>query len=179
MQCRNREKALVTIPAGHYNLQQNRKGIICDTTQDQKHPGSQNLKAVSECVIETLRLRNSYQSIETAFMSEKRKHKRAILMSYLDIYDTGSEEEVGYVVDISQGGMLLISKDEIQTDQAFTYTIEIPSEIREEGAFTVTAMSIRCTKDDFLDYYNTGFCFQDLSDDDVKIINDIVAVLEL
>ena len=100
-------------------------------------------------------------------------------MSYLDIYDTGSETEVGYVVDISHGGMLLISRDEIPIDQSFTYTIEIPSEIKESGVLSVTAVSIRCIQDDFLDYYNTGFSFEDLSAEDLKVVDNIVAAFEL
>ena len=112
-------------------------------------------------------------------MSEQRKHKRAILMSYLDIYDTGSETGVGYVVDISHGGMLLISKDEIPVNQTFSYTIEIPAEVREEGVFSINATSIRCIQDDFLDYYSTGFSFDVISDDQLRIVEDIVAALEL
>lgn len=112
-------------------------------------------------------------------MSDKRKHKRAILMSYLDIYDTGSETGLGYVVDISQGGMLLISKDEISVDHSFNYTIEIPNEIREAGFFKVTATSIRCVRDDFLDYYNTGFRFENLSEENLKIVDDIAAAFEI
>ncbi len=100
-------------------------------------------------------------------------------MSYLDIYDTGSDLEIGYVVDISHGGMALISRNEIPTDQSFSYTIEIPSEVRESGVFSVTALSVRCIQDEFLDYYNTGFSFQNLSTDDLKIVDDIVAAFEL
>jgi len=100
-------------------------------------------------------------------------------MSYLDIYDTGSENEVGYVVDISRGGMALISKDEIAVDQTYSYTIEIPSEIRDDGFFRVNATSIRCNRDEFLSYYNTGFSFNELTDDEIRIVEDIIAAFEL
>jgi len=112
-------------------------------------------------------------------MAEKRKHKRAILISYLDIYDTGSNLEVGYVVDISNGGMQLISKDAIPVEQTFSYTIEIPNEVHESGIFSVNASSIRSTQDEFLDYYNTGFSFEDLNPEQAAIVDNIIAALEL
>lgn len=100
-------------------------------------------------------------------------------MSYLDIYDTGSENEVGYVVDISHGGMLLVSKDEIPVDQTYSYTIEIPTEILEEGILSINARSIRCIQDDFLNYYSIGFSFENLTEKHLEVVDNVVAALEL
>ncbi len=112
-------------------------------------------------------------------MSDKRVHKRAFLISYLDAQDTATNEVIGYVVDISQGGMMVISKKPIAVDMSMSLAINVPEEITETKVFNVTAKSIRSIKDGELDYYNTGFMFNELRTNDLSVLDNIVAAFEL
>ena len=112
-------------------------------------------------------------------MSDKRKHKRALLVSYLDAHDTTTSKDIGYVVDISQGGMLLISKNPIPVEISMIIAINVPEESTETKAFNVTARSIRSIKDGDLNYFNTGFIFNELRPDDLQVLDNIIAAFEL
>ena len=111
-------------------------------------------------------------------MSEKRKYKRASLVSYLDVHDTMTNKDIGYVVDISQSGMLLISKNSIPVDISMILDIKVPEEITETKAFNVTVKSIRSIKDGDLDYFNTAFVFNELKSDDLLVLDNIIAAFE-
>ncbi len=112
-------------------------------------------------------------------MSDKREHKRALLVSYLDAHDTATSKDIGYVVDISQGGMMLISKKPIPVDISLVLAIKVPEEINETKTFKVTAKSIRSIKEGDLDYFNTGFMFDELKSDDLQVLDNIIAAFEL
>ncbi len=112
-------------------------------------------------------------------MSEKRVHKRALLVSYLDAQNTETNEDIGYVVDISKGGMMIISKKPIAVDMSMSLAINVPEEITETKVFNVTAKSIRSIKEVDLDYYNTGFIFNELRSADLRVLDNIVAAFEL
>ena len=45
---------------------------------------------------------------------EQRKHKRVNLIYYLEIYDNNSEKHLGYLVDITPEGLMMISEEEVQ-----------------------------------------------------------------
>ena len=112
-------------------------------------------------------------------MSDKRVHKRALLVSYLDAHDTATNEDVGYVVDISQGGMMVISKKPITIDMSMSLAINVSEEVTKTKVFNVTARSIRSIRDGDLDYYNTGFMFDELRSEDLQVLDNIVAAFEL
>ncbi|MBU2646546.1 PilZ domain-containing protein [bacterium] len=112
-------------------------------------------------------------------MSEQRKYKRALLISYLNTYDYTSNSETGFLADISHGGMLLISKNPIPVDVSLSLAIEVPEEVDETETFVVTAKSIRCIKDKDLNYFNTGFIFEEMTSNDIQIVNNIMAAFEL
>jgi len=115
----------------------------------------------------------------TKYMSEQREYKRALLISYLDIQDATIDKKLGYVVDISHGGMMLISKNPIPIGTNMSLVISVPEEIDQTKAFNITAKSIQSTKDEDLDYFNTGFRFNKLTSADIRILDNIVAAFEL
>ena len=119
------------------------------------------------------------QSKLNSNMSEKRVHKRSLLVSYLDARDTATNKDIGYVVDISKGGMMVISKKPLTMDMNMSLVISVPEEITETKTFNITAKSIRSFRDGDLDYYNTGFMFDELRSDDLRILDNIIAAFEL
>jgi c-di-GMP-binding flagellar brake protein YcgR len=112
-------------------------------------------------------------------MSEKRVHQRSFLVSYLNASDTETNKDIGYVVDISKGGMMVISKKPITMDMNMSLAINVPEEITETKTFNVTAKSIRSIKDGDMDYYSTGFIFDELRSDDLQVLDNIIAAFEL
>jgi len=112
-------------------------------------------------------------------MSEKRKHKRSVLVSYFDAIDDENKSVVGYLVDISPGGLMLISKKPLETGRAMTLTIDIPAEIDESRQLCVKATGIRSLKDVDFDYFNTGFIMESTTPENQKIIDNLIAAFEL
>jgi hypothetical protein len=112
-------------------------------------------------------------------MTEKRRFKRSILVSYFDTVDEEDNEMIGYLADISQGGMLLISKEPIATDRSMSLVIDIPEEIHASGTLRMTVRSIRCMKDPDFSYFNTGFVMEQTTPDGRLIIDKLIETFEL
>ncbi|MCP4753697.1 MAG: PilZ domain-containing protein [Proteobacteria bacterium] len=110
---------------------------------------------------------------------EKRKHKRTLLASYLDTYEMDSHNVIGYLADISHGGMMLISKNPIQVNKAMSLHVNLPDESNNNKELKLVARSIRCIKDSDFNYFNTGFEIKDLSSRDIETIDHLVARHEL
>ena len=112
-------------------------------------------------------------------MSEKRQYERQLLLSYFDTFDTGNESTLGYLANISNGGLMLISKTPIQTDVSIPIRIQVPEDIDKTKELTLVAKSVRCIKDSEYDYFNIGFQVESLSDTDQAKFEKLMSVYSL
>lgn len=107
-------------------------------------------------------------------MTEKRKLKRRHLIYYLRVFDQNSNQLLGHLVDITTEGAMLISEKPIITNTLFQAKMVLPEEIEGSKDITFGANSIWCKKDVNPDYYVTGFQLQDVTDDDLEIIEQLI-----
>ena len=52
-------------------------------------------------------------------MEEKRKHKRVNLIYYLEIFDNTTDKHLGYLVDITPEGLMMISEEQMPSGEDF------------------------------------------------------------
>ncbi len=109
-------------------------------------------------------------------MSEKRKFERWPLNSFLNAYDVKNDTAIGYLADISYGGVMLVSEQPILTGEEISLKVEMPEDISEEADFEFSAKSIRCSKDSDFSYYDTGFRFDNLPEERIKLIEHLIEV---
>ncbi|MCG8338609.1 MAG: PilZ domain-containing protein [Proteobacteria bacterium] len=105
---------------------------------------------------------------------ERRKHKRWILSSYFDTYETKMNSSLGYLADISFGGMMLISKYPVQTNIVLPLRIELNKEVDKNAKMQVITRTVRCDEDKDYKYFNIGLKLIDLSSSNLAIIKRLI-----
>ena len=105
---------------------------------------------------------------------ERRKHKRWILSSYFDTYETKMNSSLGYLADISFGGMMLISKYPVQTNIVLPLRIELNKEVDKNSKMQVITRTVRCDEDKDYKYFNIGLKLIDLSSSNLAIIKRLI-----
>lgn len=106
-------------------------------------------------------------------MREKRKHKRANLIYYLEVHDEEAKKCIGHLIDISQGGLKLIS--ELKTIPGTEHKIRILlPEDSSHKSIALKAKSCWSQADINPDYMASGLEFIELSEESTKIIKMII-----
>ena len=106
--------------------------------------------------------------------SERRRHKRWNLNSYFDTYETKLNSSLGYLADISFGGMMLISKYPVQTNIVLPLRIELNKEVDKKGNMQVITRTVRCDEDKDYKYFNIGLKLIDLSSMNLTTIKRLI-----
>jgi len=106
---------------------------------------------------------------------ELRSYKRRHLIYYLEVYDDESGELLGHLVDLTTGGMQLISKKEISAGKNFRLGMMLPEEYFKEGILKIEARSMWCRKDVNPDFFAVGFKAYDLDDEAAELITALIS----
>jgi c-di-GMP-binding flagellar brake protein YcgR len=107
-------------------------------------------------------------------MTGKRKLKRRHLIYYLNVYDTNTDRLLGQLVDITTEGMMLTSDDPIEENVFFELRMVLPEAIEAKEEILFDARSLYCRQDVNPDLYSTGFKFENISENDQKIIENLI-----
>ncbi|MGE0084368.1 MAG: PilZ domain-containing protein [Desulfococcaceae bacterium] len=98
-------------------------------------------------------------------MKDKRTADRRNLQRYLKVFDQESGGFVGHLVNISAGGMLMVSENPVQPDTNLQMCIEMVSE-----KIPVKVRCVWCREDPEIESYNIGFnLFAPEPETDVKL----------
>ena len=112
---------------------------------------------------------------------ERRAYERYSVEFYLSVYDRKTNIFLGHVVDISLGGMQLLSETPIASGQLFRLRMDVSLESGRKEQIEFDAWSIWRTEDLNPGFYNAGFQFLDLSPTTGQsiqgVIDEIVADL--
>ncbi|MEJ2569198.1 MAG: PilZ domain-containing protein [Anaerolineales bacterium] len=107
-------------------------------------------------------------------MAERRKLKRRHLIYYLRVFERGTGRIVGHLVDLTTEGLMLLSEEPIETDRLFYFRMTLPTEIRSSAHVAFNARSIWCRPDDSPDFYATGFSFEEVTSEDIRVIENLI-----
>lgn len=89
--------------------------------------------------------------------SEKRNFKRWQLIFYLRVFEQETGALLGHLVDVSEGGLMLISEGPIPVDRPFRLRLEVPRETGPRQHIELAAHSLWSRNDVNPDFYDTGF----------------------
>ena len=101
---------------------------------------------------------------------EKRKHTRSRSIFDLKVMDRKTLLVIGYLLDLSSGGLGIISDDPIGIHEVFRLELVVPLEDNLQEIIAFDAMSIWCQKAPEAEIYHTGFQFTKLSDRDKEAL---------
>ena len=111
---------------------------------------------------------------------EKREHIRVDdLLHRLKIIDKHTNATLGYISNISLGGLCLVSNRPIPQNEVFLLQIEVGIGESFSKAITLEAFITRLNSQRKDGCYECGFSFAHLSADDTKSLNRIIRILEL
>jgi len=112
---------------------------------------------------------------------EKRAYERYSVEFYLSVYDRETDALVGHVVDISLGGLQLLSEAPIPAGEDFRLRMEVSLESGRQETVEFEAWPIWQSEDLNPGFYSAGFQFVDLSPGAAQsvqaVIDEIVAGL--
>jgi len=107
-------------------------------------------------------------------MEKDRKIKRRNLKVSLQVFDGKTDQLVGYLVDITDGGIMLTSEQLLETEVTFQLKLTLSEEIEGSKEFGFSAITKWCQKDTEFDFYNVGFQFSELTPTDEKIVKQLI-----
>ena len=107
-------------------------------------------------------------------MGNNRKFERYYLSYYLKVIDRQTDLSIGHCVNVSNGGMMVISEEAIKIKTIFQLKMFLPEEINGSRYFDFIAVSRWCKNDENPDFYNTGFQLQNVNPEVIKIIEHLI-----
>jgi len=96
-------------------------------------------------------------------VTERRNHSRSRSIFDLKVMDRDTLVVIGYLLDLSSGGLGVISDDPIGTHQVFRLKLLVPLEDNLQETIIFDAESVWCQKAPEAELYHTGFQFMELS----------------
>ena len=106
---------------------------------------------------------------------EKRRMKRRHLIYYLEAVDRETDKLVGFLVDITTKGIMLMSKTPIETGKIFQLRILLKTDLSEKKYLNFDAKSKWCEKSINTEIYDTGF---ELINKDISDFREIEEVID-
>jgi hypothetical protein len=107
-------------------------------------------------------------------MKDRRKYKRSDILFYARIYDKKNGSLLGHLGNITPEGLMVISDRPIEPESIISIRIELPDAFAEKSYIEVTARSVWCVPDINPNFYDAGFQLQEVSPDDLEIIERMI-----
>lgn len=107
-------------------------------------------------------------------MQERRKFKRRYLMYYSRIFDKSKGSVLGYIVDLTPEGAMILSEQPVEVGQRFDFRMDLPEGIATKEFLDFEAESRWCSRDIDPNFWDTGLHLFNISEDDRLIIERMI-----
>ncbi len=107
-------------------------------------------------------------------MDERRRLHRRHILFYSRVFDRKTGVFLGYLGNMNEGGLMIISEDAIDVDRIFLLRIDLPEDIYSRTVLNFKAKSVWCRKDVDPNFHNTGFELIEISKNGKDIISQII-----
>ncbi|CAM2066997.1 PilZ domain-containing protein [Sulfidibacter corallicola] len=106
--------------------------------------------------------------------SNRRIVERRHLIFYLTVVDLDSNQLLGYIVDISEGGIMLMSNQPIEVGEVFQLQVTLPGSGEYGENFSFQAQSIWSRQGPNEEIFDTGFKLIGTSKDQLSAIRHVI-----
>jgi len=96
------------------------------------------------------------------------------LIYYLRVFDRESDDLVGHLVDLTTGGMMVISEEPLPVDREFHLRMDLPPGLFVLERWETNARSIWCRPDVNPVFHDTGLEFVGFTRQDELIVQDLI-----
>jgi hypothetical protein len=108
-------------------------------------------------------------------MDEHRKNERKKLIAFTPVYDCQRNLFLGYLGDLSMKGAMLVGKRPMEADQQIVLAIGFPETPQFPARRAVIPARVAwCRQEKNPNYYNTGFEFQEMNQENGAAIKAIL-----
>ncbi|QOC22252.1 PilZ domain-containing protein [Wenzhouxiangella sp. AB-CW3] len=90
-------------------------------------------------------------------MNDRRAYDRRHSIIYLQVFDRDSGSALGNLVDISEKGVMLVSKAPMENDQQYALRMHLPEPVNGNYTVDFEAVVRWCRQDINPDLYDIGF----------------------
>ena len=104
---------------------------------------------------------------------DKRRQKRRHLLYYLEIFDVNADVLLGHIVDITNEGLMMVTKDPVETDVVFNLEMTLPERTKGREYVVFEARSIWCKQDVNPELYGVGFQIVKVEPKEAEIIESL------
>ena len=109
--------------------------------------------------------------------SNKRRMQRRHLIYYLEAIDRNTDKSIGFLVDITTEGIMLMSETPIETGKMFHLRILLKTDLSEKKYLNFDGKSKWCKKSINTEIYDTGFELINAEISEFKEIEEIIDAL--
>jgi hypothetical protein len=110
-------------------------------------------------------------------MLNKRVTKRRHLIYYLSVIDTDTEKPLGFLVDITTRGIMLMSESPIEADKKYHLKLLLKTDLSKREYLNFDAECKWCKQSINSDFYDAGLELIDVDPDDFKEIEETIEAL--
>lgn len=107
-------------------------------------------------------------------MLERRKYPRKDLLLFANVYDSKSGKIVGTLLNITLEGAMVLSESKIDADNTMELHIKLPEDLVHKNELVFTANSRWCGPDINPEFFDVGYQFANVSEEDGQIIQTII-----
>ncbi|KMQ49935.1 hypothetical protein CHISP_3149 [Chitinispirillum alkaliphilum] len=104
---------------------------------------------------------------------EKRKLQRKNLVYYLKVNDKRSGDLLGYLVDITREGIMVVQDTPFLEKTIFDIELELPADFAGPRTISVKVETLWCKRDINPDFYAAGFRLLDVSQFNQAVIDQL------
>jgi c-di-GMP-binding flagellar brake protein YcgR len=110
-----------------------------------------------------------------SIFKQKRKEDRKELIYYLELSEKVSGNTIGRIVDITTGGILMISETPADVGKVYDMVLQLPEKIDDVESIPVKIRCVRIEKDPHSHYHYSGYQFRDLEPPYPHIIEELIS----
>jgi len=107
-------------------------------------------------------------------MQNTRRLQRKHLIYYLRIIDRDTDQLIGFLVDITTAGLMVMSEAPLEVGRVFRCKMLVQSELSDREQLCFEATSIWCRKAADADFYDTGMQLLSMAPENFASIQQII-----
>lgn len=107
-------------------------------------------------------------------MQERRKYPRKDLLLFANVYESKSGRIIGTLLNITLEGAMVLSEDKIDSNKNMELHIKLPENFVQKKELIFVANSRWCAPDINPEFFDVGYQFANVSEEDGQIIQAII-----
>ncbi len=107
-------------------------------------------------------------------MQERRKYPRKDLLLFANVYDSRSGKIIGTLLNITLEGAMVLTENKIDQDNLMELHIKLPDNFVKKNELVFTANSRWCAPDINPEYFDVGYQFANVTEEDSHIIQALI-----